>query len=369
LICKDGAPPSCSLSKETKVGFNPRAMSVHHWLSIPRSCVVSLLLWILHAGAGAAGSGSIESDGLMLPVRCTLGETCWIANYVDVDPTSRSQDFRCQPRTYDGHDGVDIAIRDLPAMRAGVPVLASAPGVVRNVRDGVEDVPATNAAARAHVKSRECGNGVVIQHGNGWETQYCHLRRGSVQVKPGERVARATPLGLVGLSGATEFPHLHLTVRHNGTVVDPFTGQAGGDCGVTATPLWRPDQQVRYEEVALYNAGFAGGPPDIERIRQTGDDQTPLTVTSPALVFWVDLLGVQAGDTIRIVITGPDGERVVEQQQTIERTQARRYAFAGRRNTQGRWQPGTYSGEVVLTRASQGPALERRISRTMTIAE
>ncbi len=331
--------------------------------------MASLLLWVLHSGAGAAGPGPIETDGLTLPLRCTLGETCWIANYVDVDPSPGSQDFRCQPRAYDGHDGVDIAIRDLATMRAGVPVLASAPGIVRNIRDGLDDAAATDAAARARVKSRECGNGVVIEHENGWETQYCHLRHGSVQVRPGAKVARGAPIGLVGLSGATEFPHLHLTVRHNGIVIDPFTGQAGSGCGVAGAPLWRPDQQVRYEEVALYNAGFSGGPPDIEQIRQTGRDEPPFTVTSPALVLWVDMLGVQAGDTVRIAITGPDGERVVEQQQTVERTQARRYAFAGRRNAQGRWQPGIYRGEAVLTRASQTPAIERRITRTVTIRE
>ena len=134
---------------------------------------------------------SIDMDGLSLPVRCVLGESCWLANYVDVDPTQAARDFRCGARTYDGHDGVDIAIRDLSVMREGVPVVASASGVVRNVRDGMDDVALTDAAARARVGSRECGNGVVIQHDGGWETQYCHLRRASVRVKPGDQVTAA----------------------------------------------------------------------------------------------------------------------------------------------------------------------------------
>ena len=327
------------------------------------STTLSLLL-----GASIVDAGSISTDGLGLPVRCILGETCWIANYVDVDPSQAAQDFHCRPRTYNGHDGVDIAIRDLGVMREGVTVVASAPGTVRNVRDGMDDLPASDAASRTRVGSRECGNGVVIQHGDGWETQYCHLRRGSVRVKPGDRVERGTPIGLVGLSGATEFPHLHLTVRHDGVAIDPFTGQAStAGCGTPGSPLWRPDQSIAYEEVALYNAGFTAEQPDSDRIRR-GEPVAPIDASAPALVFWVDMLGVQAGDTVRISITAPGGQRIVERDQTIDRTQARRFAFAGKRRGASGWPAGTYIGEAVLIRQGQGQPLQRSISRKMTIA-
>jgi hypothetical protein len=332
-------------------------------------CTTLIVLWLVLQPQPAA-PGSLETDGLTLPLRCVLGESCWVANYVDVDPTPDAKDFRCRPRTYDGHDGVDVAIRDLGVMRAGVVAVASAAGVVRNVRDGLEDVPATDAASRARVASRECGNGVVIEHEDEWETQYCHLRRGSVRVRSGDRVARGTPIGLVGLSGATEFPHLHLTVRHKGIAIDPFTGRAGNTgCGAAGTPLWRADQPVPYEEVALYNAGFAGGQPDIDRIRRGEPDEAPLGATSPALVLWVDILGVQPGDTVRITITGPNGDRVMQQQQTMDRAQARRFVFAGRRKAAGPWPPGVYRGEAVFMRTAQGSVLERRITRTVTIED
>jgi hypothetical protein len=214
-----------------------------------------------------------------------------------------------------------------------------------------------------------CGNGVVIQHAGNWETQYCHLRRGSVRVKPGDRVARGAQLGLLGLSGATGFPHVHFTVRHNGTPIDPFTGAAGKPgCGLAARPLWRADPPVPYEEVALYNAGFAGQQPDPGRIRQDGPDALPVDATSAALVLWVDILGVQPGDTVHLTVTGPDGRPLVERQQTIDRTQARRFVFAGRRAS-GPWPPGVYRGEVRLVRTTRDPALERRIARTLTITE
>jgi hypothetical protein len=86
-------------------------------------------------GAGPASDIARLSSTfeLALPLDCRLGETCWVANYVDVDPSGAAKDFRCGPRTYDGHDGVDFAIRDQGVMAQGVTVLASAPGTIRSV--------------------------------------------------------------------------------------------------------------------------------------------------------------------------------------------------------------------------------------------
>jgi len=120
-----------------------------------------------------------------LPARCTLGETCWVANYVDVDPGPGAQDFRCEARTHDGHDGIDLAVRDQGIMEQGLPVLAAASGTVSRVRDGVADVGLSDARSREAIAGRECGNGVVIDHGDGWETQYCHLKQHSLRVRSG----------------------------------------------------------------------------------------------------------------------------------------------------------------------------------------
>ena len=71
---------------------------------------------------------------------------------------------------------------------------------MKATRDGMTDVSIRDAGHGA-VAGREAGNGVLIEHGGGWQTQYSHLRSGSVSVKPGERVEAGTPLGLIGLSG------------------------------------------------------------------------------------------------------------------------------------------------------------------------
>ncbi|MGH7255156.1 MAG: M23 family metallopeptidase, partial [Nitrospirales bacterium] len=223
-------------------------------------------------------------------------------------------------------------------------------------------------ASRTRVAGRECGNGVLIDHPGGWQTQYCHLRQGSIRVKPGEQVARGTALGLVGLSGKTEFPHLHLTLRRDGEIIDPFTGRfMRGGCKGEEVPLWRAVQPVPYEDVALYNAGFSGGPPHIEAIRQGREEGAQVAATAPALVLWVDMFGVQAGDQLRLRITGPDGHAVLEYEQEIERTQARRFAFAGKRLKGTAWPAGVYTGLVTLTRALDGRPLTKTLTRRVTV--
>jgi murein DD-endopeptidase MepM/ murein hydrolase activator NlpD len=312
--------------------------------------------------------GSVERAGLGLPLVCRLGETCWVANYVDVDPTGAARDFRCKGRSYNAHDGTDFAIRDRAVMEQGVPVVASAPGTVRRVRDGVEDAALTAQASRARVAGKECGNSVVINHGGGWWTQYCHMRRGSVRVSAGERVERGSPLGLVGLSGKTEFPHVHLTVRRNKQVIDPFTGQLQhAGCGIEGKSLWRADAHAVYEEVALYNAGFSDGKPDVEAIRSGRVRDQPFQPTAPALVLWVDLLGVQADDRVRFRVVGPDGGVVLDKEQRVDRTQARRFSYAGQRLRSNAWSSGPYTGQVTLTRTLDGHVTEYSVNRTVTI--
>ncbi len=59
---------------------------------------------------------------LDMPIRCTLGETCWVVMYVDWDPTSVRRDYRCGSSSSNGQRGTAFAIRDLEAMRKGVEV-------------------------------------------------------------------------------------------------------------------------------------------------------------------------------------------------------------------------------------------------------
>jgi hypothetical protein len=244
-------------------------------------------------------------------------------------------------------------------MEEGVPVLAAAAGTVRRIRDGMADVGLSTESSHETIAGRECGNGLVLDHGGGWETQYCHLKIRSLSVVAGQHVERGSRLGLIGLSGKTEFPHVHLTVRHDGRVVDPFTGRSREEgCGDDGRTLWR-DPAVRYEEVALYHAGFSGTAPRPDAIRRGEAGAGMLSTDAAMLILWVDIFGVRADDLLRFRIVGPDGRAILDNEQRIDRIQARRFAFAGLHRRGPTWPSGLYVGEITLQR-EQGAAMVNR---------
>jgi murein DD-endopeptidase MepM/ murein hydrolase activator NlpD len=300
--------------------------------------------------------GIAQALELALPVQCEPGESCWIPRYVDHDPGPGFRDYMCGRLGSDGHSGTDFAIRNLAEMQAGVPVLAAAAGTVRGVRDGMEDV-SVEEIGMAAIEGRNCGNGVVLAHEGGWETQYCHLRQGSVAVRAGERVAAGRRLGLVGLSGETSYPHAHLSVRKDGREVDPFTGLgAAPGCGPGAEPLWSPEVAARlpYRPLLLTNAGFAAGRPEWEEVQAGGHAAAVLPAAAPALVLWLEAFALEPGDVVGWRITGPDGAEILAERRP-DKGNARAFRFAGRRAPEGGWPPGRYVGTVTLERPGTPP--------------
>lgn len=318
----------------------------------------------LIAGCAPAASTSAEPEGLKLafPVACEIGRTCEVQHYLDRDPGPDVRDYRCARRTYDGHNGIDIRVLDMPAQRAGVDVLAAAPGRVARLRDGVPDISIRAPGAPA-VKGQECGNGVAIDHGDGWETQYCHLAQGSVGVAVGDMVAAGAPIGRVGLSGATEFPHLHFTVRREGRIVDPFAPDTSepATCAAQA-PMWNAAalQQMTYKAGAVLNAGFAAGPVTMGEVEEGG--VTPPTADAPYLVAYVRAIELEAGDRVEMTIRGPDGGVVAEtRMDPLDRDKAQYIAYVGRKRPAEGWRRGTYTAEYRVRRGG-GVAVERTFS-------
>src|SRR5689334_24736349 len=129
-----------------------------------------LPLAALALAALAAPAAHLRAEGegprLALPIACEVGRTCEVQHYVDRDPGPGVLDYRCGHRTYDKHNGVDIRLLDMAAQRRGVNVLAAAAGRVARLRDGKPDV-SVRAAGAPSVSGQECGNGVVIDHGEG----------------------------------------------------------------------------------------------------------------------------------------------------------------------------------------------------------
>jgi len=95
------------------------------------------------------------------------------------------------------HSGVDIA-----APKGSI-VAATATGIV--------------AAA---INDPLMGNEVVIDHLNGYKTQYGHLE--AITVKKGDWIERGERIGTVGSTGHAEGAHVHYTLESSGIAIDPL---------------------------------------------------------------------------------------------------------------------------------------------------
>ena len=295
-----------------------------------------------------------RAQDFQLPIDCRVGEVCLVQNYADSNPaTGAAADPQCGPLAYDGHDGLDLRAPAALA-RAGVNVLAPAAGIVLSVRDGEADGAYLREGSTA-LNGRDCGNGVRIDHGGGWQSQLCHMRAGSMRVRQGERVSAGQALGLVGLSGFTQFPHVHLRLERNGALVDPLTGSpmANLRCsaqGAAPGAHWSPAARaaLAYRGTRLLSAGFTGAAPNSDA--SVEDLPANAARTAQALVFWTLASGPRNRDLIRVRLYGPDGALLVENTRTQPRDQAQASLFAGRRTPDGGWPAGSYRGVAEVLR-------------------
>ncbi|MCW1952403.1 MAG: M23 family metallopeptidase [Octadecabacter sp.] len=307
--------------------------------------------------AAPAAAQDLQLD---LPIDCNLGETCYIQNYVDHDPSEAASDFQCGSLTYDTHKGTDFGLPSLAAMDVGVDVLVSAAGTVRGVRNNMRDVLYT-PDLEAEINGRDCGNGVVIAHEDGWETQYCHMKEGSITVLSGDDVEVGDVLGQVGLSGRTQFPHVHISVRRDGAVVDPFAPDRQIACGEPATDtLW--NLPIDTQAGGLLNIGFADTVPEYASVKAGTASAQSLTQDAP-IVLWAFAFGSRVGDTISISFDGPDGP-LFQTDDVLDRQQALLMRAGGLNPPDAGWLAGTYSGVVVHTR--DGVELDRQTT-TITL--
>ena len=266
--------------------------------------ILALLCGFAIAGSAAARDGL----RLELPLDCAVPDQCIVQFHFDLLPGRTIGDYRCGRLSYDAHTGTDFRVLHAGDFRAGVPVLAAADGIVVALRDGVADID-VDKIGRDKVAGQAGGNVVVIAHEGGWFTHYWHLRRGSLTVAKGQRVAAGARLGLIGLSGDTNFPHLHFEVRLGPQrPVDPFAPRAEATCAAPGSPMWsdRAMTAMTYRKI-VSNGGFAGG--KLSREEAFYDDPAGHRPKPGelALHFWFELAGLARNDRISVQWRLPDG--------------------------------------------------------------
>ena len=281
---------------------------------------------------------------LILPVDCVLGDTCYIQQFVDHDKSEDASDFRCGPQTYDTHKGTDFALPSQADLSLGFDVLAAADGIIYAIRDSMPDA-IQGVEGAPDVTGKECGNGLVIRHSEGWETQYCHMAKGSILVEVGQSVSAGDSLGHIGLSGKTQFPHLHFSVRKDGEVIDPFS-PIGQSCSNDSATLW--SDELPTPAGGVVSAGFAPGIPEYLAVK-AGTAAAESLAPDQNIVFWGFAFGGRQDDILRITILGPDGPFHTNEFK-IERDKAQFMRASGRRAPVEGWPKGLYQGQASLIR-------------------
>jgi hypothetical protein len=300
-------------------------------------------------GLGATPALSLE---LAQPIDCTPGQDCFIQQYVDHDPTEAVLDYACGAETYDGHKGTDIRIKTTADVKRGVAVKASAAGTVVGLRDGVDDRLVRSAEDQKAVQNIECGNGVMLDHGEGWKTQYCHMRKGSVAVKKGDQVELGAKLGQVGYSGNAAFPHVHIQVTKNDKVVDPFLADEKASCGSNGPSLWSSEAKAAfsYKKGDVLGIGFADHALDLSELEAGAEMKTPTAQTPIVAYVWA--INLQKDDIIQIALSH-NGVVVQSNSDTLDRAKAQYMLFAGKKTPQTGWPKGTYKASAIVSRGGK----------------
>lgn len=308
--------------------------------------------WFLWAAALIMGQAASAELELRQPIACALGETCLIQQFMDHDSSAGVQDFRCSSASYDGHKGTDFRVT-VEQMRDGVDILAAANGVIMGMRDGMDDRRVQSEADTQSVAGKECGNGMVLRHEGGWETQYCHMKKGSVIGKKGDQVKAGDVIGQVGLSGRTQFAHLHLSVRKDGVPIDPFSPNFDGkSCSFTPhRMLWEPAfaDAFDYQPTQIVTLGLADKGPSLAAVMDGRWSEFALKSNAPLVLYGMAVNG-KAGDVLSMRVDGPDGVVVDSARPPLAKRKAQWFGFAGKKQPRGGWPAGDYTLTVQILR-------------------
>ncbi len=188
---------------------------------------------------------------LSWPVSKKQGDTLFlnnwtVSNFLDLNKTSGSiQDYNCGNRTYDGHNGIDIALWPFDWYQTEnnlSTAVAAASGVIIGKDDG-------NYSKNCSFNGSNW-NAVYVQHPDGSTAWYGHLKKGTLTNKAiGEPINSGDYIGIIASSGISTGPHLHFELHNNAnTPIEPFLGT----CNTTnSDSLWVKQKSYFEPEINL----------------------------------------------------------------------------------------------------------------------
>jgi len=293
------------------------------------------------------------SEGSVFPLACQPGINCFILSYPDLDRAEGvARDYTCGPSAEDGDGTLRIGVGSIEDLRKGIDVMAVREGKVIDARDGTED---RIVSSRREIPRGTplCGNGVVIDHGGGTQTAYCHLRKGSIRVTTGQHVNAGDVIGQVGQSGAAFWPQLGFSIQTSGLFADPVSSMTMLEgCG------WKPRPMVamapffeKYQPASMVAIGFSLAPiTDQAMVLGRAPSLLRMARLEPSITLYGMILGVRKGDKIEARIRDPRGRTVTFQEMTTEQDEQRlRVNLIATRGYAG-WMQGEYTGDIRLTR-------------------
>ena len=294
---------------------------------------------------------------LSMPLRCNYGDDCFIQNYVDLKTTSQYQDYNCGILTYNNHKGTDFRLVDYKGLVKGVEVLAVADGTVKAVRNDEADFIYIKNNYSG-VTGKECGNGIILQHNDGYSTQYCHLSKNSIVVSEGQKLKSGDKIGYVGMSGETEFPHLHITIRQNDKIIDPFTGLEPNKIYTcsdknTSNSLWDSNtlKNLKYIETAILNFYLTENTPSQLEAQAGNFREDTIKQDAENIIFWTEIVGVNKNDEITFELINSSQQTVFSSTQKVPKRYAVYFSYVGKKISKNDdFSPGKYKEKISLKR-------------------
>ena len=117
-----------------------------------------------------------------------------------------------------------------------------------------------------------------------------------------------------------------------------------------------PDFRFRafYRRRVMLNHGFSERVLSMAEVENQQPGEATPTSQSPALIAYVRMIGLEAGDTAHIVLRAPVGTVIAEKLlPALERGQAQTLTLIGRKRPGASWPAGTYLAEYQVTNAGQ----------------